>query len=166
MTKRRRRAHLQLVVSLRDLEDAAMREGLSLDLDRCAELGVGEEFVIEWALGLALNGAERVAQFDRPDNASIKMHPDRAGEEFDRLASSHKILWYPVGEEPDDLCICPSSLIIRNARLRVVHDWSIVGLNIELDIPPVAFDNMDAFVAILRPGCFMAGLDIQDCFLH
>ena len=50
--------------------------------------------------------------------------------------------------------------------MRMVHDWTRAGLNEFLTIPDMASDTLDMLVNQLRPGCFVAGLDIRDCFLH
>ena len=55
----------------RDWEDAVMRQGLSLDLDVCAKLGVSESFIREWALGVLLVGAETVEHFNIRDYSSV-----------------------------------------------------------------------------------------------
>ena len=151
---------------LLDLEDAQMREGLSLNLATCENLGVPEEFLIEWALGVRLTGAQDAPRFDRRDYPSVELNPDRAAEEIDRLTSLGKIFWHPDGLRPAYLDICPTTLIVKSSRLRLVHDWTAVGLNRCLHVPPVSFDTMDTFIRLFRPNCFMAGPDIQDCFLH
>lgn len=151
---------------LGDLEDVEMWRGLTLDLDVCAEYGVQEELITEWALGITLEGSEDAAPFDQDDYSSVKHHFDRAAEEIDRLTSFHKIFWYAEDNVPADLDICSSSLIIKNSRLRLVHDWTRAGLNEALVVGKTKFDSLDSFIEDLWPRAYMAGLDIQDCFLH
>ena len=67
--------------SCRDLEDYAMRSGLTLDLSACERLGVGEDFITEWALGVELLGAADVGHFDKGDYATITQNYERASEE-------------------------------------------------------------------------------------
>ena len=150
----------------RDLEDAELREGLTLELNNCEELGIEECFCREWALGVPLSGAEAVGAFSKDDYPSVKQSFELAAKEFDRLTSLRKIFWYPPHLILSNLDVFPSNLIVKSTRLRLVHDWTAVGLNQSLQIPPVAFDTIDSLVQVIRPGCFMAGLDIQDCFLH
>ena len=74
----------------RDDEDAAMRAGLTSDLDMCEQLGVQDEFICEWALGVRLTGSENVARFNQHDYSSITLNAHKAGEEYDRLAAKRK----------------------------------------------------------------------------
>ena len=100
------------------------------------------------------------------DYPSVQMHFDRAAEEVDRLTQSGKIIWYPRGEELEDVDVGPSTLIIKKSRMRLVRDWTRAGLNECLVIPAMASDTLDLLINNLRPHCHVAGLDIRDCFLH
>ena len=88
-----------------------------------------------------------------------------AALEIDRLAEEGRVFWYE-DEVPHDLDICPSTLIVKMERSRLVHDWTRAGLNEFLVNPPTEYDTIDTLVSALRPNGFIAGLDIKDCFLH
>ena len=100
------------------------------------------------------------------DYPSVLQHPEEAAKELDRLTSDGRIFWYAEGDAPPDLDIGPTTLILKSERVRLVHDWTRVGLNQCLETPPTKFDTMDDFLDKLRPNAFMAGLDIRDCFYH
>ena len=100
------------------------------------------------------------------DYPSVQLHFDRAAEEVERLAAAGKIYWYPADDVPDDVDVGPSTLIIKNSRMRLVHDWTRAGLNECLELPAMASDTLDLLINNLRPLCHVAGLDIRDCFLH
>ena len=143
-----------------------MQSQRTLNLHICRQRGVSEHFLQLWRDGIHLEGHERAEAFFLEDYNSVKYGADRAAEEVDRLTEEGKIFWFAPDEVPDDLDVCPTTLIVRNSRMRVVHDWTRAGLNEHLAIPDITFDTVDSWVNVLRPGCFMAGLDIKDCFLH
>ena len=138
----------------------------TLNLPECRRRGVHPSFLRVWAEGIRLEGHEGAGSFFMQDYNSVICGEDRAAEEVDRLTQEGKIFWFEPNDVPDDLDVCPSTLIVRNARMRLVHDWSRAGLNDFLVLPPVEFDTVDSWVNVLHPGVFMAGLDIRDCFLH
>ena len=138
----------------------------ALNLPICRLRGVSEHFLPLWRDGIRLEGHHDAAAFFLDDYSSVYYGADRAAEEVDRLTDEGKIYWFPPGEVPADLGVCPTTLIVRNSRMRVVHDWTRAGLNDHLAIPDVSFDTVDSWINALRPGCFVAGLDIKDCFLH
>ena len=92
----------------------------------------------------------------------------RAAVELGRLAALCKIRWYPEGVYPFDLCVCPSHLIAKEDKVRVVHDWSNVlrHLNSCLSNPPAQYGAMGDCLQLLPPDLYMGGIDLQDCFLH
>ena len=121
---------------------------------------------MEWTEGVQLLGAENALPYFEDNYANLKSHASAAVEELDRLTKLNKILWYPVGSAPADLCVCPGNIVIKGSRSRVVHDWSKVGLNPCLFVPEVKYGTMDDFLRMIHPNCYMAGLDFMDCFLH
>ena len=79
--------------------------------------------------------------------------------ELDRLADLGKIHWYKDGSYPTDLRACPSHLIVKRDKNRMVHDWSCAQcpLNAMLANPPVEYGTMDDFLCMLSPGAYMGG---------
>ena len=147
-------------------EDAAMRENNTIRLDRCRLLGIDQKYIDVWRDGTVLEGHTLADAYDMDDYPSVKVAPEDAARELDRLHSEGKIHWYDRGTEPADLCIAPTTLILKAERARLVHDWTRAGLNEHLVTPTIKFHTMDTFVGSLKPGCFMAGLDIKDCIFH
>ena len=149
-----------------DAEERAMRSNCTLKLDVCQRLGVKDVFLQEWREGVRLTGHELANPFHVADYPSVIYGYDRAAEEVDRLASEGKIHWFDHDNVPADVDVCPSTLVIKQARMRLVHDWTRVGLNECLEVPPVAFATLDSLLCGLRPRCHIAGLGVRDCFLH
>ena len=143
-----------------------MQRNRTLNLEVCRALGVHDKFVDEWKHGVRLDGHDVAPAFNVPDPPSIEYGYDRASEEIDRLAAEGKIWWYEDNEVPVDIDICPSTLVVKNSRMRLVHGWSRVGLNECLVVPETSFATIDSLLNVLRPGCHIAGLDVKDCFLH
>ena len=81
--------------------------------------------------------ARGCAHFNMMDYPRLTVNYDRAAEEVDRSTGIGKIHWYADSDVPPDLDICPSNLIVRSDRLRVVHDWSRAGMNGCLEVPGV-----------------------------
>ena len=71
-----------------DAEERAMQNNRTLRLDRCRQLGVGEDFLLEWADGIILEGHEAAPRFHLADYPSVQHHYDRAAEELDRLTQA------------------------------------------------------------------------------
>ena len=151
---------------LRVLEDAAMRRCNAINLDLCRVLNVNEEIIDQLQHGVQLQGHLDAEPYDMADYPSVKLHPETAAAELDRLTEAGKIFWYDVGDHPEDLDIAPMTLILKAERARLVHDWTRAGVNAHLHTPKTQFQTMDDLLATLRPGCFVAGLDIHDCFYH
>ena len=88
--------------------------------------------------------------------------------DVDRLASVGKITWYPEGDVPPDLGVCPSQPIAKPGKVHTVHGWSNPkdGLNGVPLNPDVDYGASDSFPFRLRPGAFTAGPNLQDCFLR
>ena len=105
-----------------DAEEAATQRNRTLRLERCQRAGVRSEFIEQWTHGIILEGHEEAPRYNMPDYPSVVHHFDRAAEELERLSEAGKIYWYPRGEEPEDLDVGPSTLIIKNSRMRMVHD--------------------------------------------
>ena len=143
-----------------------MQSQRTLNLPLCRLRGVSEHFLQLWRDGIRLEGHQDAHAFSLEDYSSVRYGADRAGEEVDRLTDEGNIYWFPPGEVPEDLDVCPTTLIVRNSRMRVVHDWTRAGLNEHLAVPEVNFDTVDSWINALRPGCFMAGLDMKDCFFN
>ena len=149
-----------------DMEEAAAAEANPLNIQACELLGVGASFIDEWTEGVILEGAEHAEPYRMDDYPSLKNNSHLAAEEIDRLTSLQKIFWYPQGQAPADLCVCPANIILKGSRPRVVHDWTKAGLNQHLFIPDVNYGTMDSLLESVFPGCHIGGLDFQDCFMH
>ena len=154
------------VAAKMEAEEAAMQANRTLNLEVCERAGVRPEFLRQWREGIRLPGAEHAPRFFMQDYPSVQLHFDRAAEEVERLTAAGKIYWYPADDVPDDVDVGPSTLIIKNSRMRLVHDWTRAGLNECLELPAMASDTLDLLINNLRPLCHVAGLDIRDCFLH
>ena len=94
--------------------------------------------------------------YDIPDYPSVREQPQLAALEIYRLTEEGRIFWYE-DEVPTDLDICPSTLIVKMERSRLVHDWTRAGLNEFLVNPPTAYDTIDVLISALRPNGFMLG---------
>ena len=92
----------------------------------------------------------------------------RAAAGFGRSAAFGKIHWYSVGSYPPVLRVCPSHLVVRGDKMRVVRDVSSASypLNSVLGNPPVQYGATGALVRLLSPGECMGGVDLQDYFLR
>ena len=148
------------------MEDAALQSSNAINALVCAQLGVQDKFLKEWTDGVVLHGAELAEDFWMEDYPNVQDNIEVAAKEIDRISDLQKIFWYPTGQYPPDLSVCPSNLILKGSRPRVVHDWSRVGLNKHLTIPEVNYGTMDQLVANITQGAYLAGLDFQDSFLH
>ena len=150
---------------LRRLENDAMRRASTLNIPLCRTMGVPDHFLQVWEHGTPLEGHILAPSYDIPDYPSVREQPHIAALEIDRLTEEGRIYWYE-DDCPADLDICPSTLIVKLERSRLVHDWTRAGLNEFLVNPPTAYDTIDTLISCLRPNGFIAGLDIKDCFLH
>ena len=131
----------------RDREDAQALRGLTLRYERCEEAGVDPAKLREWFGGIVLHLAPEVGAYWAEDYASVLQNPVEAAEEMDRLAKEHKLMWYDLSDHPPDLDVVPSSIIILPKRNRSVHDWTAVGVNQNMYIPPVAYGSLDLHVS-------------------
>ena len=131
-------------------------------------MGVRAEMLTQWFEGVELPLTECPPVVILPDYPSVVEDRQRAAVELDRLAALGKIHWYEEGSYPPDLRVCPSHLIVKGNKNRMVHDWSCAQypLNALLVNRPVEYGAMDGFLSLLSPGAFMGGVDLQDCFLH
>ena len=139
-----------------------MQRGNTMDCERCLQMGVDPAVVHTWRTGVQLVGHENAQHVDMEDYPSVRQAPDVAAREIDRLADAGKIFWYNVEDNPTDLHIAPTTLIIKQSRSRLVHDWTRSGLNQHLVVPASTFQTMDDFISTIRPHGHMAGLDIRD----
>lgn len=151
----------------REAEDFATARGNSLSLSVAAEVGVCDRFLQTWFRGISFDSSHAPPVARVENYSSVLQDPDTAGKEMDRLTGLGKIHWYHHGAPPD-LRVCPSKLIIKPDKVRLVHDWSCANypLNSLLPNPPVNYGTMDSFLAAMGPGSWMAGIDFRDCFLH
>ena len=148
-------------------EDTTTQRGLTISDTACYEHGADLDFMTV-ALGgvvypLRPGLAPRICE-DYPNYTGNK----EAGAEIDRLTSLNKIHWYEPGSTPPDLLIAPSKVVIKPDKTRVVHDWSAPQggpLNEYMGPVDVRYGTMDAWLRVLYPGAWMAGLDLMDCFL-
>ena len=98
--------------------------------------------------GIELAFIERSPGAAHPDYPSVLGDRQRAAVELGRLAASGEIYRYPESSYPQDLCVCPSHLIAKEDKVRVVRDWSDVlyPLNSCLSNPPAQYGAMDDFL--------------------
>ena len=152
----------------RKAEDVTAATGNSLSPTACRGAGVEDRFLKLWFRGIELEARTMPDRVQIDDYPSVRQQAEVAGEELDRLTALGKIHWYQLDSPPPDLRVCPSQLIVKPDKVRLVHDWSNpqYRLNSLLSNPPVAYGSMDSFLAVVSPGGYMAGLDLQDCFMH
>ena len=131
-------------------ENIALRRANTLNIHLCRQMGASPDILQQWEFGVILEGHEGAPAFFMDDYPSVRDHPTEAALEMDRLTAEGRIHWY-VGDSPQDLDICPSNLITKSARLRLVHDWTRAGLNDCLVSPPSSPDTMDKLLGFLRP---------------
>ena len=96
-----------------DDEEMAMQTNRTLQLDHCRDAGVDPEFLLQWELGIILEGHQSAPRFCVPDYPSVEAHFDRAAEEIDRITAEGKIHWFPQGEEPEDLDNSKKTMIAK-----------------------------------------------------
>ena len=106
-----------------------------------------------------LDGHDLAEHFNIPDYPSVRLQPDVAAAELDRLTKDGKIHWYEQGRVPSDLDIAPTTLILKSERSRLVHNWTKAGLNKHLSTPSSRSHTRDDLVQHLWKGCHIAGLD-------
>ena len=152
----------------RKIENDAAAVGNSISPSACRRYGVSPLFLAEWLGGVRLIHSEPVTPYCCNDYPLVEKHSAEAGAELDRLTSLNKIAWYSSDSMPDNLYICPSNIIAKPNRVRLVHDWSHpdCNLNALLLQPDVSYGSLDSWLSNLKPQAFMAGLDLQDCFFH
>ena len=143
-----------------------MRRNNTINITRCRLLGVDENTIEILQHGVQLHGHVDAEHYDMADYPSVKLQPQIAADELDRLTAAGKIFWYQPGDHPEDLDIAPMTLILKADRARLVHDWTRAGVNAHLHTPKTEFQTMDDLLSTIRPDCFLAGLDIRDCFYH
>ena len=100
------------------------------------------------------------------DYPSVHQQPEKLPTLWIVYLLRARYFWYPVDQDPADLVIGPTTLIIKSDRARLAHDWTKAGLNQFLETPATRFDTMDDFLNTVRPHAYMAGLDIRDVFYH
>ena len=149
-------------------EDVTCAEGNLLSPRAARRLGVLPSFLSEWLGGVRLASPPPDLSYRCDDYPLYARHALAAGDELDRLTALSKIHWYEEGCAPSNLCVCPSNVVVKPGRIRVIHDWSHpdCGLNSLLPQPPVAYGSIDSFLSSLKPSAWMAGLDLKDCFFH
>ncbi len=147
-----------------EYEEEALDQAKTLNISNCIKRGVQQAFIKEWSEGVILAGDTQAEPYFMEDCPNIRSN-QVAAEEMYRLASIRKILWYPGSSRPPNLDVCPAHIVFGK-RLRIVHDWTKAGLNRHLLQPPVDYGTMDSLVNLVSPGCHIAGMDVQDCFMH
>ena len=147
-------------------EDTVAARGNSLSIANSRLLGISEDTIRRWFRGVSLLKSSVISPAIVPDYPLFRQHGELAGIETDRLAGLMKSIWY--AQPPKDLNVCPSNLVIKTDRVRIVHDFSHpqAGINSALENRGVDYATIDRFIKPLRRHDFMAGIDFQDCFLH
>ena len=147
-------------------EDAAAVRGNSLSIKNSKLLGVSVETLNRWFQGVHLTRIAPITPTTARDYPLFRNHGTLACTETDRLAALNKSYWY--SSPPEDLNVCPSNLIVKTDKTRIVRDFSHhkAGINSALANRSVDYATLDLFAAPLQPRDFMAGIDFQDCFLH
>ena len=110
------------------LENQAMRRANTLNIQLCRTMGVHERFLHAWEHGTSFEGHVMAPNYDISDYPSAREQPQLAALAIDRLTDEGRTFWYE-DEVPTDLDICPSTLIVKMDRSRLVHDWTRAGLN-------------------------------------
>ena len=133
--------------------DRTALAGNTLSIQACMEAGVDESM-----LGRSSQGAKLDFRYVPPvgvlrDYPTVKDRPEVAAEELDRLSSSGKTHWCGEGCAPPDSRVCPSRLIAKGGKVRVVFEGSNhkYGLNGTLLNPPAKSGDMDDFLQLLPP---------------
>ena len=78
----------------------------------------------QWFNGVELPLIEPPPVVVLQDYPSVVEDRQTAAVELDRLADLGKIHWYNDGSHPPDLRVCPSHLIVKKDKNRMVRDWS------------------------------------------
>ena len=94
------------------MEEAAAAEANTINPAACRILGVADSFMKEWAEGVVFEGREHADSYFLDDYPNLKDNAQLAALEFDRFTSLNKIFWYPEGQAPSDLCVCPANVIL------------------------------------------------------
>ena len=128
-----------------------MAQADTLNLALCRRLGVKEEFLKIWTSGVHLQGHEEAPSYDLPDYPSVRDQPHIAAQEIDRLTAEGRIYRY-TADVPEDLDICPSTLIRKVERSRLVRDWTRAGLNSHLVKPTNRLRHYGCSHQCLAPG--------------
>ena len=65
-------------------------------------------------------------------------------------------------------CGCaPTLLVVKPGWVRMVRDWSNTGHGLGgVSVNPDSDGTMDGFLAMLGPGSYVEGQDLQGCFLR
>ena len=152
----------------RSMEDHAKVAGNSFCIRACVEAGVGDGYLQLWFQGIILELAEIPPRVALEGSSSVRDQPEFAAAELDPVAAMWEITGYPGGCRPPDHRVCLSQPIAKPDKVRAAHDRSnpAYGPNEMLVNPPAEYGDMDGFLGIMSPGAFLAGLGLQDCFLH
>ena len=147
-------------------EDVTAAGGNSLSITNSRLLGIPEETLRRWFQGVSLARSSVICPAIVQDYPLFRQNGELAGIETDRLAALLKSHWYFT--PPPDLNVCPSNLVIKPDKMRIVHDFSHqeAGINAALINRDVDYATIDRFTKPLGQYDFMAGIDFQDCFLH
>ena len=105
-------------------EDFAAARGMSLSEAGRKTLGIRTEMGAQWFDGAELPLTEPPPVVILQDYPSVAEDRQRAAVELDRRADLGEIHWYKGVSYPPDLRVCPSHLIVKKDKNRMVHDWS------------------------------------------
>ena len=142
--------------------------GNTLSLVESLGDGVSPEFPYLWFCWITLEATEppRAAALD--DSPPARNQPFAARAKLDRLSDGGKILWCPKWGHPGYSRVCPSLPLAPPDKIRMVRGRPnpSFGLKGILVNPNVDYGISGGRLSVLRPGAYVAGLDLQDCFLR
>ena len=104
-------------------EDRAAALGYTLSVEACVKAGFEESILDrDWFRGINLDFRPASPAIASQAYLSVINQPEVAAAELDRLASLGGVRWFEKGCAPPDLRVCPSRLIARGGKVRVVRD--------------------------------------------
>ena len=151
----------------REIEDRAMVAGNTMSPEGLWAAGVKEDRIraICGGISFVFEGAPLV--YKVRDYEEYGKGSEEVVREVMKLGEKKKVWWYE-GKGPGELSICPSNVVVKPGKVRLVHDWSHpeCGLNQILGKKEVQYGTVDGMVEGVREGSWMGGLDFADCFHH
>ena len=155
----------------RQREDEIACKGLSLSIESCIRWGINPNFVREWFAGLKFDVTNEEYAVTNTDNypASVT-YEDYFTQEVYRFVSKNKVVVYDLNKQPVDITVAPGTILVQRqgTKLRLVADWSHPDCRLSQSLysVPVDYSGWWDLLEVMRPNCFVSGLDLQDCYAH